>query len=35
MKYKFFMIPVKDSGQAEDELNAFYAQHRIISVRLD
>jgi superfamily II DNA helicase RecQ len=32
MKHHFFMIPVKDSGQAEDELNAFYAQHRIISV---
>lgn len=32
MKQRFFMIPVKDSGLAEDELNAFYAQHRVISV---
>lgn len=32
MKHKFFIIPAKDPTQAEAELNAFYAQHRVTGV---
>lgn len=32
MKHRFFKISVADSGAAEEELNAFYAQHRIVAV---
>lgn len=32
MKHKFFIIPAKDPAHAEDELNAFYAQHRVTGV---
>jgi superfamily II DNA helicase RecQ len=32
MKHKFFQVPVCDSLAAENELNAFVAQHRIIHV---
>ena len=32
MKYSFFTIPVRDPGQAQDELNSFLTQHRVVSV---
>ncbi len=32
MKYKFFQIPAGDSIAAENELNAFVAQHRITHI---
>ncbi|OAI14086.1 MULTISPECIES: HRDC domain-containing protein [Methylomonas] len=32
MKYQFFRIPVADSAQAEAELNAFCAQHKVASI---
>ena len=30
MKMQFFMIPIRDSKPASDELNAFLATHRIV-----
>ena len=32
MRLKFFAVPVFDSAAAEEELNAFLAQHRVLSV---
>jgi ribonuclease D len=32
MKMRFFWIPVRHSTSAEEELNAFLAQHRVIEV---
>ena len=32
MSYKFFLIPVRDTGGAESELNAFLGNHRVLSV---
>jgi hypothetical protein len=32
MSYKFFLIPVRDPGIAESELNAFLGHHRVLAV---
>lgn len=32
MPYKYFLIPVRDCGSAEAELNAFLANHRVLAV---
>lgn len=32
MKYKFFYIPVIDSGVSAQELNSFCAGHRVLSI---
>jgi len=32
MRYRFFTIPVADPGPAQDEMDAFLASHRILSV---
>jgi superfamily II DNA helicase RecQ len=32
MAYRFFQIPVRDSGAAEEELNRFLRGHRVLSV---
>jgi superfamily II DNA helicase RecQ len=32
MSYKFFLIPVRDPGDAESELNAFLGNHRVVAV---
>ena len=31
MQFKFFMIPLADSTQGEDELNKFLRSHRILT----
>ena len=31
MQFKFFMLPVADSTQGEDELNKFLRSHRILT----
>jgi len=33
MKYSFFVIPIKNVGEAERELNAFLATHRVLTVQ--
>jgi len=32
MKYSFFVIPIKNVGEAERELNAFLSTHRVLTV---
>src|SRR5271156_4888271 len=32
MPLKFFTIPVRDSGPAEEELNAFLGSHRVLAI---
>jgi hypothetical protein len=32
MAYRFFQVPVRDSGAAEEELNRFLRSHRVLSV---
>jgi superfamily II DNA helicase RecQ len=32
MKYRFFCVPVEDTGAAQEELNRFLTDHRILSV---
>lgn len=32
MAYRFFQVPVRDSGAAEEELNRFVRGHRVLSV---
>ena len=32
MKYSFFIIPVFNPKQAEEELNSFLSQHRVVGV---
>ncbi len=32
MAYRFFQVPVRDSGAAEEELNRFLRGHRVLSV---
>ncbi len=32
MRLKFFWIPARDSGTAAPEVNAFLAQHRVVSL---
>jgi len=33
MKYSFFVITIKNVGEAERELNAFLATHRVLTVQ--
>lgn len=32
MKYNFFTIPAIDNAEAQQELNQFFAQHRVVTV---
>jgi superfamily II DNA helicase RecQ len=32
MPFKFFVVPIRDSGAAEEELNAFLRSHRVLSI---
>lgn len=32
MKFRFFSVPVRKSSDAEEELNAFLASRRIVSI---
>ena len=32
MQFKFFLVPIHDTGSAEAQLNAFLRGHRILSV---
>jgi hypothetical protein len=32
MKFRFFSVPVRKSSDAEEELNAFLASHRTVSI---
>jgi len=32
MPFKFFTIPIQDTGRAEAELNGFIRNHKILSV---
>ena len=32
MPFRFFTIPIQDNGEAEAQLNAFLATHRVLSV---
>jgi superfamily II DNA helicase RecQ len=32
MQYKFFVIPIKNISDAEDELNRFLRAHRVLSI---
>lgn len=33
MALRFFVVPVRDSGTFEQELNAFLARHRVVSIQ--
>src|SRR5947209_337760 len=32
MPFKFFIVPIQDGGQAEEQLNAFLRAHRVLAV---
>ncbi len=32
MPFKFFVVPVRDDGSAEAELNAFLGSHRVLAI---
>ena len=32
MPFRFFVIPIQDSGDAEAQLNGFLGSHRVLSV---
>jgi hypothetical protein len=32
LAFRFFTVPIQDSGQAESELNGFLRSHRVLSV---
>ena len=32
MSFKFFSVPIQDTGQAEAELNAFLRSHKVLSI---
>lgn len=32
MSFKFFVVPIRDDGSAERELNAFLSSHRVLDV---